>query len=356
MLSLDPPFGTIPTCPDELTTTWLSTIFIKHGFSAGIEAVDFRHIDNPSLSSELLRIVTRVQDETTGIAPPLIWKKSSTNSVLRKAFGSCYEAEVNFYKEFAHQINVSVPRCFAAAYSEETDEHVLLLEDLTPKASDNRPEDILVEYTEKVLQELVQLHTASWSNPVIPRSIDTFANLKSFVAQSAILSSSYLNKHVDHHAADRSKYCETHISDLLSTLSSGPQTLTHGDAQITNIIFPESSAARPYFIDWQNFRIDTPLRDIARFLILSFTIENRRKYEGEIIALYLKTLEKLGFNYKSNVAIRDYRLASILEWSWVMNVSRYEPYWDLQTRGRMPMLARRTSAAFDDAKRWLARA
>ena len=62
---------------------------------------------------------------------------------------------------------------------------------------------------------------------------------------------------------------------------------------------------------------------------------------------------QLGFDYKSDTATRDYRLASILEWYWVMNFSRYELYWDLKTRSRMPILARRTSAAFDDAKRWL---
>tara|TARA_Y100000588_G_scaffold385316_1_gene478366 strand:+ start:2675 stop:3745 length:1071 start_codon:yes stop_codon:yes gene_type:complete len=353
MASLDPPFGTIPTSPDEMTITWLSTIFTKHGFSAGIEALDFRPIDNPSLSSELLRIVTRVQDETTGVAPPLIWKRSSRTSSLRKEFGSCYETEVHFYKKFAHEIDVSVPRCFAAAYCEDTDEHVLLLEDMTPKAADNQTEDILIKYTEGVLRELVQLHAACWSVPSAPRSIDTFVNMKSFVTESAIFSSPYLNKHVDRHSASRSKYLENHISDLLSALSSGPQTLTHGDVQIANIIFPRRSTARPYFIDWQNCQINNPLRDIARFLILNFTIENRRKYEEDIIAIYHTALKELGFNYKSDTATRDYRLASILEWYWVMNFSRYELYWDLKTRSRMPILARRTSAAFDDAKRWL---
>ena len=356
MLSLDPPFGTIPTSPDELTITWLSTIFTKHGFSAGIEAVDFRPIDNASLSSELLRIVTRVQDETTGVAPPLIWKRSSTNNVLRKAFGSCYKTEVHFYKQFAHKINVSVPRCFAAAYSEVTNEHVLLLEDLTDKASDNQPDDISAEYMAKVLQELIHLHTTSWSVPAAPRSIDTAENIKSSVAESALFSSPYLNKYVDQHATDRTKYLETHISRLLSTLSSGPQTFTHGDAQIANVIFPRSFTDRPYFIDWQNCRINNPFRDVSRFLIFSLTIENRREYEGEIIAQYLKALKKLGFNYEPNVATRDYRLASILEWGWITNFSRYEPYWDLQTRSRMPILAQRASAAFDDAKRWLERA
>ncbi len=349
MPTLDPPFGVIPTTPDELTRTWLATILTRYGFSAAVEAIEFRSLGTSSLTSEMLRVVPRFQDETTGVTPALLWKRSANDQQRREAFERGYAAEVEFYREIAPRINVSVPRCFAAAYEQETGVHVLLLEDLTPSTPSDFVQGISPDEAEVVLREFARLHAAHWTHGAAPQgSTSDLAGHEVFVEQHASLSTPYLTEHVDDRAVERTRRYANEEAEHLATLATGPQTFIHGDAHPANVISSYSAAARPHLVDWQSSRLDAPLRDVARFLVLALTIEDRRAHEQELLSSYLDQLRENGASYDAPAAARDYRIASMLEWGWAVAFVRHQSIWDLDTRATMPTIVKRIAAAFDD--------
>jgi aminoglycoside phosphotransferase (APT) family kinase protein len=355
MPTLEPPGGVIPDGPDQLTATWLGVILTRHGFSAAIEAIEFRPLEVSPLTSEILRVVPRFQDETTGVAPPLLWKRSGADPERRAAFRRGYATEVEFYREIAPRMDISVPRCFAAAYDEASGAHVLLLEDLGPGGAGDFLAGVPPDRAEAVLRELARLHAARWTQSVARQPADSFARLKPFVEEYASVSNVFLTEHVDDRVASRTHRYADEVANLFSVLSAGPQALTHGDAHAANVIFPTSAGARPYLIDWQGCRVDAPLRDVARFLQLGLTIEDRQAHEEELLSGYLAQLDALGVHYEAAAAARDYRTASMLQWGWAVVFFRHEPIWDRDTRAAMPTLVRRAAAAFDDATAWFSR-
>lgn len=354
MPSLDPPGGLIPERPDQLTPAWLATVFTRHGFSAAIESIDFRPIEGGGLTSELLRVVPRVHDETTGFAPPLIWKRSSADATARASFQRGYEAEVEFYRAIAPRSGVAVPRSFVAAYEERTGAHVLVLEDLSASMSSGLMREVAVEEAAAVLDELARLHASEWATSGALQAAEDFARLRPFVEEHAAAGRPYLSEHVDDRVRQRTRRYADEVAGYFAALSAGPQTRTHGDVHPDNVLLPHSGNAnsgdaRPVLIDWQGSRIDAPMRDVARFLVLALTVEDRREHEDELLDHYLATLGHHGAHYDRDAAARDFRTASLLQWGWAVIFFRHEPIWDTGTREAMPSLVRRAAAAFDDA-------
>jgi len=335
--------------PDELTRTWLATILTRYGFSAAVEAIEFRLPRASSLSSEMLRVIPRFQDETTGVTPALLWKRSANDHLRREVFEPGYAAEVEFYREIAPRIDVSVPRCLAAAYERETGAHVLLLQDLAPSTPNDFIQGISSEEAAFTLREFARLHAAHWTDgAMLQGSTEALAGHQMFVKPHASLSAAYLTEHVDGRAIERTRRYADEEAAHLAALAAGPQTFIHGDAHPANVIFPQSSTARPHLIDWQHSRVDAPLRDIARFLIFSLSTEERRAHEQALLSNYLDQLRTNGASYDAPSAARDYRIASNLEWGWAVAFVRHKSIWDRDTRAVMPILVKRIAAAFDD--------
>ena len=350
MPSLDPPFDVIPATPKDLTATWLATILTRHGFSAAVEAIEFQPLEASSLTSELLRIVPRFQDETTGVTPALLWKRSADDADRRALFRGGYAAEVAFYREVAPVLDVSVPRCFAAAYEEESGAHVLLLEDLTSSTGGDFVHGISPGEAEGVLREFARLHAARWTRPMVAAGpTGQSEETRSFVDQDAPLSTAYLAEHVDGHAAERTRRYGDEVAGLRASLAAGPQAFIHGDAHPANVLLPRTAGARPYLVDWQSSNVGAPLLDVARFLVLALTIEARRGFEQALLSSYLEELQAGGAHYDGTAAAGDYRAASALQWGWAVELLRHEALWDRDTKAATPTLVRRVAAAFDDA-------
>jgi aminoglycoside/choline kinase family phosphotransferase len=293
----------------------------------------------------MLRVVPRFQDETTGVTPALLWKRSAEDQRRREAFERGYAAEVEFYREIAPRVDVSVPRCFAAAYEQETATHVLLLENLAPSAPGDFVQGISPDRAEIALREFARLHAARWTNGAASQgSAGELARHESSTSRST----PYLTEHVDDRATERTRRYADEEAEHLAALAAGPQTFIHGDTHPANVIFPDSAAARPHLIDWQCSRVDAPLRDVARFLIVALSTEDRRAHEQELLSSYLDQLRANGANYDGPAAARDYRIASMLEWGWAVAFVRHQSIWDLDTRTTMPTIVKRIAAAFDD--------
>jgi hypothetical protein len=349
--SLDPPGGFIPTTPEELTPEWLGPVLTRHGFSAAVESIEFVTLPATTQTSELLRVIPRFQDETTGFAPPLVWKRSASDPARRDAFKDGYAQEVAFYRDIAPRVPVSVPRCFVAAADPISGEHVLLLEDVGPDRRADLIEDVTAEDAAAVLAELAALHASTWGTPP---AADDFGRYRPFFEEDAAAGAAYLETVVEGDVRRRNAAYAPAVRRWWAELAAAPQTRIHGDAHARNIVLPRKPG-RPVLVDWQGWRTGAAARDVARLLVLGLPAARRREHERELLDGYVAALEARGAAADAGAVEREYRIASALQWGWAVTFVRHERVWDDDTRRAMPELARRAAAAFDDALAWLDR-
>ncbi len=332
---------------------WLDAVLVNAAIDAPpIDSIEFVELDVEVLTSSIVRVRPRYRGPTGEAPASLIWKRSHEDVGRREAFAHGYVREVEFYREVAPTVDVSVPRCYAAGFDEVTGAHVLLLEDLAPGRRGDFLEGIDAERAVGVVRELARLHAARWSEAA-PRGPEEFASYQTFFDRYTEPSATYLEQHTGGRVAERNRRYRTSVAGWFAELSEGPQTLCHSDAHAANVMFPVSPADRPYLLDWQAWRMDAGIRDIVRFVILGMAVEERRVHEHELLEAYLGALRARGVSYGVDVAQRDYRVASTLQWGWAVNFFRHEQIWDASTREAMPELVRRAGAAFDDAVGWL---
>src|SRR3954452_11304539 len=79
---------------------------------------------------------------------------------------SGYPNEVCFYRDFASQVSIRVPRCAHAAIDGDV-WFTLLLEDLAPMRPGDQLQGCTVVQVEAAVQELVGLHAPLWDAPVL---------------------------------------------------------------------------------------------------------------------------------------------------------------------------------------------
>ena len=99
------------------------------------------------------------------------------------------------------------------------------------------------------------------------------------------------------------------MADVLTVPSTATVTLTHGDMRPENLFFFDHEAnRRVVLIDWQRAEIRPGAWDLANFVVLSMSLEDRRSSESGLLKEYHKRLLSQGVSGYSLEELRaDYR-------------------------------------------------
>ena len=76
-----------------------------------------------------------------------------------------YRREVLFYRDIAATVVLRTPRTYVAEFDPETDEFVLVMEDLSPAMGGNQIVGLPLDYARLALEEVADLHASWWSRP-----------------------------------------------------------------------------------------------------------------------------------------------------------------------------------------------
>jgi aminoglycoside phosphotransferase (APT) family kinase protein len=87
-------------------------------------------------------------------------------------------------------------------------------------------------------------------------------------------------------------------------------TLTHGDFRLDNMLFDANDGRdRLAVLDWQSPAIGIGAVDVAYFMGLALSVEDRRRHERHLLERYLEHLRGYGVrDYGYDDLYRDYRL------------------------------------------------
>ena len=298
--------GTFPTSPDELSTDWLSEAL--HTTVNGFEVEHF------SEGAGVIGLVTRVKLDAPG-GPRSIIAKFPSPAPENRAVAATYDMygrEVRFYQDIAPGLDLRTAASHFAAHDPESQDFVLLLEDLTDYRIGDQVAGCSLEEARAVVDFIARLHASTWQaagiEGLIPHNnpgqrdgmiggfqlgwpvvVEQFATLVPDAARIA------------------GERMPAAIPRLLEEMCSDPVCMSHADVRLDNIFF--GSDGEIVLVDWQSACASAPEQDLAYFLTQS--VPRSVLGEEDLVSRYHTALTSHGVDYPIERCRERYRLCAL---------------------------------------------
>ena len=295
---------------------WLTTRLRDGGVlrAARVTAVEATPVGVGMLGDSIRFVVTYDQDE--GAPGSFVGKFASADPTSRQTgagFG-LYEREVGFYRHVADTVAVRSPKCVSIEHDPADGTFALLMEDLTPARAGNQLTGCDLADAERAMEQAAALHGPRWNDASLRDHafLDT-SGARDFVVN--VFPDCLAEFHRRYDGVLEPEYME--VCDRYGALLGSapvPQptsfTLTHGDFRLDNMLFDARGGEVPLAVlDWQSPSIGLGAVDVAYFLGLALSIEDRRRHERHLLDYYLEQLRGYGVrDYGYDDLYRDYRL------------------------------------------------
>ncbi len=308
--------------PPPLDAAWLTAALRKRGLlrKASVSSLDFEHLG--SFTNEIWRVHPHY-DTPEGGAPRTLVLKSPQPERARE--GEAFALEIRFYTELAHRSPVRTPRFFCGTQEAEGGRAQLLIEDVAGLQPFSFRRGASAAHARCGMAALAQLHAHWWEG---------VADLAWVPAlRDAELRGGWQAEFDRGWRARRSWFAEV-VPDFLPTGDvlvgklakslaplAEPATLLHGDAHAENLPLVEADAdagEHVVFLDWPGPRRGQAGFDVAVFIAMSLTVEQRRREERALVALHADALREAGVDppdpwlgYRRGILRRAARIVEI---------------------------------------------
>lgn len=294
-----------PTTIEELTKDWLSE-------KLGYTVTDFTG-ETLGEGGGLLGMVTRVH-LTSEAGPETIIAKFPTQTPENRAVAETYDMygrEYRFYTQIAPTVPLRVPACYHAQFDPDTNDFVILLEDLQGFRLGDQVEGCSLAEAHQIVKGVASLHRNTWQPDHI-----TDIQQHDMPYQREGMHGGYqfgwpvvqeLFPHLfNEELISVLATVPDHINDLLDKIHEGPLVIAHGDLRLDNIFFSEDGIA---LVDFQAVCKAAPEHDLAYFVTQSLPDDIRQAEDW--LAVYHKHLTSEGIDYPIEVSRERYQLCAM---------------------------------------------
>jgi hypothetical protein len=303
-----------------------------------------------STTSTMCRLELRYTDKAPRLAPRRLFLKCfipdhRPTNLAERLLIDAGRREVEFYRVVAnHMVAMNkspVVRCYDEQYSPDTFRCHLLLDDLSDTHYQPKwPLPATGSECEQAIDALARCHAFWWEHPRLGDGIgDAFSAelVASFSRELEETFGGFADFLGDRLSADTRKLYERFFSDgprrLLGRQGVGRLlekrmiTLTHGDANFWNVLYPRDPAAdQIYLIDWQFWHIGVGTDDVAYMIGVHLDSPRRGTLDTELLKRYHNELLAQGVDqYEWADCWNDYResivrLLVLPIWQWAVNL------------------------------------
>ena len=237
-----------------------------------------------------------------------------------------YRREVRFYQDLAETSEIATPVCHFAGWDRESDEFLLILEDMSTSRVGNLYASS-IDDVRQVVEALPRFHARWWEHEDLRRLRWLFPLDHPAAAgglQAAVAAALPVTRHRFPGAFDGALgVVADAIVEAYPRIAAGyverPVTLTHSDLHMQQVFFPNQDGGRFAIFDWQTIGRGFAGQDLARIVGMSLTPELRRSNERELVETYHQGLSDAGVSgYPFEACWDDYRLG--MSWNAVVNV------------------------------------
>ena len=308
-----------PSTIEEVTPEWLTQMLQNSGAlpEGQIKSFDSELIgQGVGILGLLYRVTLNYSADSSKAPETLVVKLPVQHEHTRHLTRTFmfYEKEVGFYRDISTSSPLGTPECFAAFHDSESDDFVLVLEDLTGGEVHSQIDGCPIPQAEYAVKALAEHHAAFWDSSRfsedlawVPRGWDP--PMPQGVQQGVADAWPICQEMFGDRISDRiRKVCERFpaVTTELMQYPEAGTTLSHGDFRLDNLFFNGSELT---VIDWQICIRTRGAYDLGYFLSQSLTVEDRRAHEKSLIDLYQSTLALSGIDYSTDELMTDYRRA-----------------------------------------------
>jgi hypothetical protein len=354
--------GEAPASPAALTPEWLTHALCRE--HPGARVVDFA-VGTGSDGTSARRALTVSYNDAGQQAelPTSLYTKSSPTLATRIFCGlnKLATIETEFYLRVRPELDIETPRAFYGAYDEPSGRAMLILEDIaaTRGATFGDPTVTHVDRAnaERMVEIMAGYHGPLWEDPRLDGEFFWLRRSEDFQRR---LNDMMGFRRMFHNGLKRSRGIMPAVvvarenrmwgalEASLELRARAPQTLLHQDVHARNWYF--TGEGRIGIYDWQANAKGLWAVDVAYALSCGLTVEDRRAWERELLALYLDRLAAAGGKPPSFeeafLAYRQQMVHGLAFWLGTIGVTALQP--ELQPREVCVENIRRMSQAVAD--------
>ena len=291
---------------DAVDSAWLSEVL-----GCTVNSFEVQYFGE---GTGIIGLVTRLHlDAPDG--PDTIIAKFPSPAPENRAVAATYDMygrEVNFYQHIAPALNLRTARCFFAAHDPETQDFVLLLEDLTGYKIGDQVVGCSLEEARAVVDFLARLHAGSWNGKGVEALISHNNPMQrdgmigGFGLGWPVVVEQFRELVPDAALAAGDKMPEA-IPRLLDTMTAAPISMCHADVRLDNIFFGDDGEI--VMVDWQAVCTSAPEQDLAYFLTQS--VPRSVLAQEDLVARYHAALTAHGIDYPLEQCRERFRVSAL---------------------------------------------
>ncbi len=297
-----------PVQPDEVTSEWLTAALQRAGALSGDRSVTGFAVSPIGDGLGLLGLVVRMEltyDEGPGEpGPSSVVVKFAHPVEANRAIAMntrMYEREVTFFNDIAHEVDVPMPRCYAAEIDRTTGQNIVVLEDMRHYAAADQVKGCSADEARLIIDAFAPLHAKFWGDTDQPLLRTAMRVNTEYVHGFSPGAEGTWER-----CREQFGYCMTpdvraaleryiaYLRPLHAVMGARTQTLVHGDVRLDNVMFGDEDQHPVVLIDWQAVMVSNPLQDLAYLLSQNLTIDDRRRHEDELVRYYHDKVCSLG--------------------------------------------------------------
>lgn len=355
-----------PTVIDEVTAPWLTETLRSSGALAVGSRVTRFDVEPIGMGIGIMGLLYRLSlhYDSDGSGPATVVAKLASSDPQARYMSRVfrfYEKEVGFYRKFAALTPIPTAACYAAVRNPETDDFVLLLEDMGDAAVYSQVDGCPPDAALLTVQNIARHHAAFADSPLfddpefawLPFGSDS-PNPEGVIQGLADAWGPFQRLFPELISSELAAIMERFGRSARSLLTVGdgrPVTLAHGDYRLDNLFFsaggPDSGAGTVTAIDWQVCAKGPFAYDLGYFMTQSLTVEDRRTHEASLIDAYLAELEAAGVVHDRDMLMDDYRATAMFCLCYPIQVGNMELVND-RARALIVDMFNRAMTAIDD--------
>jgi len=277
----------LPLSIDEVTEQWLTSALAS---AADDEVV----VDHVGITAIVWGTATKVlldvkYEAGEGSFPARLCVKGGFVPELRPIMAAGYQAEARFYRDVAPKLGDGVPTAYFTGIDADSGQGIVILDDLAAAGArfcDAR-EPLTVDQAAAALEVLAGWHSRT---DIDEPWLSGTPHYRPMV--QGLLAPDHWDAHIAQTTSgpvldvlsDRQRVARA-FQALWTSEDGRPNTLIHGDANLTNVYVDADGS--PRLLDWQFACRSDAYHDVALFLIGALSTDDRRAHEQALLRTYL---------------------------------------------------------------------
>ena len=353
----------IPWQVQSITPEWLDAVFRQGGHEQIVEAVEIESHSAGTSVRGRLRIAYTDYGSSRGL-PASLFCKSTPSFVTRMANGvsNTMTFEQGFYRYLREKLQLEAPLGYFSNCDPRSLRSIHLLEDLVAtKGAEFCHIDTSINFEEArdIVRTLAKLHGTFLSSSSFQKNCAWLSDFRSWYLRGAevtnvekshnkALSVSINENVIPIGLKNRTDEIYPKFLKSLENIRGLEQTLIHSDVHLGN--WYKTRDGNMGLCDWQCVAKGHWSRDLAYALSTTLQIEDRRRWERQLIELYVDQLSiSSGRQFSVDEAwlrYRQYLPAALMMWTPTLISPRFLP--NMQPYSLALELIKRIATAIDD--------